>query len=147
MITVEELETLFKTSAKSVLVVEFSGPRSETVMVKLVDGVTQFGLSDVIESPTDPRSPLRVAAICREFKVPTKFTTIESMLAKTSRTSGSGATKRKLYTNDRVREAQVKEKEKKERMDQDEAERLVELFQYQQQQQQQQDNNNVKAVR
>jgi hypothetical protein len=109
-------------------------------MVKLVDGVTQFGLSDVIESPTDPRSPLRVAAICREFKVPTKFTTIESMLAKS--TSG-GATKRKLYTNDRVREAQVKEKEKKERMDQDEAERLVELFQYQQQQQQQ-DN---KAVR
>jgi hypothetical protein len=64
------------------------------VVVVLVDG-TLFGLNDIIESSTDPRSPLKVAAICRENGVPTKFINLESLLAKTPKRT-------KVYANARV---------------------------------------------
>lgn len=103
----------------SVQVVEFSGPKSETVIVKLVDGTT-FGIKDVIESSTDPRSPLKLAAACRESGVKTKFVDLESVLA-------SAPKKKKLYTNQRVQEAQEKERERQERIRRDEEERLEQL--------------------
>jgi hypothetical protein len=80
-----------------------TGPKSENVIVKLVDG-TNFGIKDVVESPTDPRSPLKVAAACRESGVRTKFVDLEAVLA-------SAPKKKKLYTNQRVQEAAEKEKD------------------------------------
>lgn len=67
MLTTKEFLIILRDSAKSIQRVEFSGPKAETVRVKLIDG-TSFGISDVIESPTDPRSPLKVQAACREAK-------------------------------------------------------------------------------
>lgn len=67
VITTDEFLIILRDSAKSIQRVEFSGPKAETVRVKLIDG-TQFGLSDVVESSTDPRSPLKVQAACREAK-------------------------------------------------------------------------------
>ena len=67
MLTTDEFLIIVRDSAKSIQRVEFSGPQAETVRVKLIDG-TVFGLSDVIESSTDPRSPLKVQAACREAK-------------------------------------------------------------------------------
>ena len=117
MISVDEFGTILQESPYSVQVVECSGPKSETVTVKLVDG-TSFGLKDIIESPTDPRSPLRVQAMCRENNVKSKFTDFEAILSTTPK-------KKKLYTNQRVQEAAEKEQAKRERMQQDEEERLA----------------------
>mmetsp|Transcript_29998 Transcript_29998/g.39263 ORF Transcript_29998/g.39263 Transcript_29998/m.39263 type:complete len:242 (-) Transcript_29998:32-757(-) len=122
MATTSEFEGLLKGGAKSVQIVEFNGVKSEIVTVKLVDG-TVFGISDVIESPYDPRSPLKIAATCREYKIPTKFVGLESVLSSTSTTSK----KKQVYMNNRVLEAAKKEKEKKERMAQDEEDRLRQI--------------------
>lgn len=119
MVSVDELGVILRDSSLSIVVVEFSGPRSETVVVKLVDG-TSFGIKDVIESSTDPRSPLKVAAACRENGVKTKFVDPENLLS-------SAPKKKKLYTNQRVQEAQEKEKARLERMQKDEEERLEQL--------------------
>lgn len=67
MLSTEEFFTIVRDSARSIQRVEFSGVKSETVRVRLIDG-TVFGLNDVVESPTDPRSPLKVQAACREAK-------------------------------------------------------------------------------
>jgi hypothetical protein len=119
MVTTDEFLIILRDSARSIQVVEFSGPKSETATVKLVDG-TAFGIKDVIESPTDPRSPLRIAAYCRENQVPTRFLTIEAALAKAPRRT-------KVYTNQRVAEANEREKERVARMAADEQARREEL--------------------
>ena len=118
MVTADEFDIILRDSPFSIQVVEFSGPKSETVTVRLVDG-TIFGIQGVVESPTDPRSPLKVAAACRENNVKTKFVELESFL--------STMPKKKMYTNQRVQEAQAKERERQLRMQQDEEERLAEL--------------------
>jgi hypothetical protein len=119
MVSTEEFNTIIRDSARSIETVEFSGPKSETVVVVLVDG-TNFGISDVIESSTDPRSPLKIAAMCKANQIPYRFLNIESMLNATPR-------KKKMYTNARVLQAAEKQKEKEIRMQQDEALRLEEL--------------------
>eukprot|EP00568_Trieres_chinensis_P003104 CAMPEP_0183291990 /NCGR_PEP_ID=MMETSP0160_2-20130417/1220_1 /TAXON_ID=2839 ORGANISM="Odontella Sinensis, Strain Grunow 1884" /NCGR_SAMPLE_ID=MMETSP0160_2 /ASSEMBLY_ACC=CAM_ASM_000250 /LENGTH=208 /DNA_ID=CAMNT_0025452881 /DNA_START=27 /DNA_END=653 /DNA_ORIENTATION=+ len=119
-ITLEEFETILKDSAKSVQIVEFSGPRSEQAIARLVDG-TVFEISGLVDSATDPRSPLKLVATCRSYKVPTKFLLLENAVSSTPK-------KKKVYMNARVQEAAQKEKEKRERMAQDEAERLAELY-------------------
>lgn len=119
MITTDEFDILLRDSSLSVQLVEFAGPRGEAVTVKLVDG-TVFGIKDVVESSTDPRSPLKIAAACRENGVKTKFVELESILA-------GAPKKKKMYTNQRVQDAQEKEREKEERMRQDEEERLAQL--------------------
>lgn len=73
-----------------------------------------------MESSTDPRSPLKLSAACRESGVKTKFVDLEAMLA-------SNPNKKKMYTNQRVRDAQEKEKERLERIRQDEEQRLAQL--------------------
>ena len=67
-VTVAEFETIMKTSAKSVQLVQFSGPKSENAVVTLIDS-TQFIITDLFESSTDPRSPLKLLAICRSYGV------------------------------------------------------------------------------
>mmetsp|Transcript_30571 Transcript_30571/g.57262 ORF Transcript_30571/g.57262 Transcript_30571/m.57262 type:complete len:238 (-) Transcript_30571:94-807(-) len=119
MVSVDEFGIILRDSPLSVQVVEFSGPKSENVVVKLVDGTT-FGIKDIVESSTDPRSPLKVAAACRESGVKTKFVDLEAVLA-------AAPKKKKLYTNQRVQEAQEKEKERLERIRQDEEARLAQL--------------------
>lgn len=118
MITTDEFKMILRDSASSIRQVEFSGPKSETVIVQLIDE-TAFGLNDVIESSTDPRSPLKIAALCRENSVNVKFVDLEAILLKT--------TKRKNYSNARVLEAAEKEAQKKLRMEQDEELRQSEL--------------------
>ena len=110
-------------TAKSVKVVELSGPKQETAIVTLIDG-TQFVLSDVIESPSDPRSPLKLISTCRSYNVPTKAVQLEEAVLSLSST---GSKKKKVYMNKRVQIAAEKEREKKERMEQDEIDRLAEL--------------------
>lgn len=118
-VTMDEFYTIVKDSARSIRQVEFTGPKSEVVTVRLMDGTT-FGIKDVMESPTDPRSPLKISAVCRQNGVPTKFPDLEAAL--------SGAPKRKkVYANQRVLEAAEKEKAKKARIDRDEEQRLEEL--------------------
>jgi hypothetical protein len=117
MITTDEFGMIIRDSPLSIQVVEFSGPKSETVIVRLVDG-SSFGLKDIIESSTDPRSPLKVVAECREGNIQTKFINYESILANAPK-------KKKMYTNERVQIAYEKELAKKERMKQDEIERLA----------------------
>ena len=129
MITTEEFMIILRDSARSIRVVEFSGPLSETVTVRLVDG-TAFGLKDVIESPSDPRSPLKVSASCRAYQVPVKFANIEAILA-------AAPKKKKVFTNERVLEANQKEKERLARMAKDEEDRLAELYRMEGMQQQQ----------
>jgi hypothetical protein len=119
MVTVDELGIILRDSPYSVKIVEFSGPKAETITVKLVDG-TSFGLKDIVESSTDPRSPLKVSAACREAGVKTKFVDLEELLTKSK-------TKKKLYTNERVQAANTKTKEQEERMRQDEVDRLEAL--------------------
>ena len=119
MVSVDEFYLLLRDAALSVEVVEFTGPKSETVTVRLVDGTT-FGIKDVIESPTDPRSPLKVSAACRENGVKTRFVNLESILAKAPK-------RKKMYTNQRVQDANEKEREKRERIQRDEEERLAAL--------------------
>lgn len=119
MISVDEFGIILRDSPLSVQVVEFSGPKSESILVKLVDGTT-FGIKDIIESSTDPRSPLKVAAACREEGVKTKFVDLEAILA-------AAPKKKKMYTNERVQEAQEKEKARLERIQKDEEDRLAQL--------------------
>ena len=121
-VTVTEFQEIIRDSAKSIKIVEFSGPRSEQAVAYLVDG-TKFAITGLIDSPSDPRSPLKLAAICRASKIPTKFLTLELAI------SASGAKKKKSYANSRVQEAAAKEREKKARIEADEQERLAELFQ------------------
>jgi hypothetical protein len=125
-VTVAEFETILKTSAKSVQGVELSGPKSETAVVTLIDG-TQFVISDLYESPTDPRSPLKLISICRSYKVPTKSIGLEQAVLTLS---SSGSKKKTVYMNKRVQIAAEKEREKKIRMEQDEVERLAEVEAY-----------------
>ena len=119
MVSMDEFGIILRDSPLSVEVVEFSGPKSETVLVKLVDGTT-FGIKDIVESATDPRSPLKVAAACREEGVKTKFVDLEAILA-------TAPKKKKLYTNQRVQEAQEKERARLERIQKDEENRLAQL--------------------
>lgn len=100
--------------------VEFAGTTGDQVTVRLVDG-TVFGIADIIESPTDPRSPLKIAAMCRLYKVPTKFLALESALAGTPK-------RKKVYMNSIVQTAAEKTVLKNERMRQDEEARLAELY-------------------
>lgn len=116
MASVDEFDIILRDSPLSVTVVEFSGPRSESVVVKLVDG-TVFGIKDIIESSTDPRSPLKLAASCREANVKTKFVDFEAMLAGSPK-------KKKMYTNERVQKAYELQAAQKERIRLDELERL-----------------------
>ena len=121
-VTVTEFQEIIRDSAKSISIVEFSGPRSETAVAYLVDG-TKFSITGLIDSPSDPHSPLKLAAICRASKIPTKFLTLELAI------SASGAKKKKSYANSRVQEAAAKERERKARIEADEQQRLAELFQ------------------
>jgi hypothetical protein len=125
MVTADEFNIILRDSSRGITRVEFSGPKSDTVIVRLVDG-TAFGIKDVIESSTDPRSPLKIAANCREYKVPTRFVDIEAVLSTT------GGKKKKMYTNSRVAEASRKEAEKKVRLEQDEEDRLAALYKQEQ---------------
>mmetsp|Transcript_10482 Transcript_10482/g.22759 ORF Transcript_10482/g.22759 Transcript_10482/m.22759 type:complete len:219 (+) Transcript_10482:41-697(+) len=121
-VTVSEFQDIIRDSAKSISIVEFSGPRSETAVARLVDG-TVFEITGLIDSPSDPRSPLKLAAICRASKIPTKFLNLELAV------SSSGSKKKKSYANTRVQEAAAKERERKARMEADEQQRLAELYQ------------------
>lgn len=123
-VTVNEFEQILKNSARSINVVEFSGPKGDIVTVKLADGTT-FGISDIIESPTDPRSPLKLLATLRSYKVPCKFMTLENALS-------TSKTKRKSFANERVQLAAEKEREKAQRIAEDEAERQAELYKMEQ---------------
>mmetsp|Transcript_9022 Transcript_9022/g.9903 ORF Transcript_9022/g.9903 Transcript_9022/m.9903 type:complete len:211 (-) Transcript_9022:52-684(-) len=127
LVTVAEFENILKDSAKSIAGVALSGPKLETAVVTLIDG-TQFGLSDLYESSTDPRSPLKLISTCRLYKIPIKSGELEETVLKLS---SSGSKKKRVYMNERVRVAAEKEKEKKLRMEQDEIERQVELDEYQ----------------
>merc|ERR1719464_2623506 len=126
MASVDEFDTILRDAPLSIEIVEFSGPKGETIIVKLIDG-TKFGIKDIVESTTDPRSPLKVQAACREFGVKTKSVDLENMLA------GLNTKKKKLYTNERVQKAAEKERAKNERMRLDEEERLAELAKLKQQ--------------
>jgi hypothetical protein len=129
MASVDEFSIILRDSPLSVQVVEFSGPKSENVVVKLVDGTT-FGIKDIIESSTDPRSPLKVAASCREEGVKTRFVDLEAMLA-------SAPKKKKMYTNQRVQDAQEKERARLERIQKDEEDRLAQVAKMELEEQQQ----------
>ena len=128
-VSVSEFDELLRDASKSIRVVELTGPKSEVVIVTLVDG-TQFRLSDVVESATDPRSPLKVVATCRSYGVQTSFPDLNKSLA--------GTKNRKLYRNAQVQKAAELEDEKRKRMEQDEQDRLKQLYQLQQQQDEQQ---------
>jgi len=119
MASFDEFETVLRDSPLSIQVVEFSGQKSETVVVKLVDG-TVFGIKDIIESPSDPRSPLKVVASCREANVKTKFVDLEALLAGSPK-------KKKLYTNERVQKAYEASAAQKERIRLDELDRLAQV--------------------
>jgi hypothetical protein len=122
-VTVAEFETILKDFAKSVSLVEFSGPGNDQAIVTLIDG-TQFKIIDLYESPTDPRSPLKLIATCRAYKVPTKSKGLEdAVLSLTS----AGSKKKKVYMNSRVKLAAEMEAEKKIRLQEDELERQAEL--------------------
>lgn len=122
-VTVAEFETILKDSAKSISLVELSGPKNDQAMVTLIDG-TQFKIIDLYESATDPRSPLKLIATCRAYKVPTKSKGLEdAVLSLTS----SGSKKKKVYMNSRVKLAAEMEAEKKLRLEADELERQAEL--------------------
>lgn len=125
MVSPDEFNIILRDSARSIRVVEFTGPKSETITVRLVDG-SSFGIKDIIESSVDPRSPLKISAACRENKVPTKFPELEALLANQS------PSKKKIYSNSRVAEAAAKEKDKKIRMEQDEVDRLAALYKQEQ---------------
>ena len=121
MVKTDEFEKILRDSGRSIQIVEFAGTSGETITARLVDGTT-FGVADVIESPTDPRSPLKIAALCRQYKVPTKFVAFDAVLATTPK-------KKKVYMNSIVQKAAEKEVLKIERMRQDEEERLAALYQ------------------
>mmetsp|Transcript_3981 Transcript_3981/g.6098 ORF Transcript_3981/g.6098 Transcript_3981/m.6098 type:complete len:250 (+) Transcript_3981:2-751(+) len=120
MVTAEEFETIIRDSSKSIQLVEFAGTNGEVVTVRLVDGTT-FGISDVVESPIDPRSPLKVKAMCRSFNVPTKFTAFDAVLS-------AAPKKKKVYMNKIVQRAEERTVLQKERLREDEEARLAELY-------------------
>ena len=124
MVTVAEFEKILSSSAKSVKRVDFYSysVSDQRAVVTLVDGST-FGLSDLIESSTDPRSPLKLVATLKGYNVPYKFPLLEAAL---SRTETSG--KRKLYLNEAATVAAEKQKEKLNRMAQDEEDRKAEVL-------------------
>lgn len=122
-VTVAEFESILKDSAKSVSLVEFSGAKNDQALVTLIDG-TQFKIIDLYESSTDPRSPLKLIATCRAYKIPTKSKGLEEAVM--SMTS-SGSKKKKVYMNSRVKLAAELEAEKKIRLEEDERERQAEL--------------------
>lgn len=126
-VTSSEFDVILKDSAKSISIVELSGPKSETAIVKLVDGTT-FTISDLVESSTDPRSPLKLVARCRLYKIPVKNTGLISAVSGDGSTISKSGRKKKSYKNSRVQEAEKKEKAKRERMAEDERERLEELY-------------------
>jgi hypothetical protein len=126
-VTSAEFDVILKDSAKSILYVELSGPKSETALVQLADGTT-FSVSDLVESSTDPRSPLKLVARCRLYKIPVKNTGLTSALSGEGSIVSSSGKKKKNYMNPRVQEAQKKELARKERMAEDERERLEELY-------------------
>lgn len=126
-VTSAEFDVILKDSAKSILAVELSGPKSETAIVRLVDGTT-FTISDLIESSTDPRSPLKLVARCRLYKIPIKNIGLLSALSGEGSLISNSGKKKKSYMNPRVQEAEKKEKEKRERMAEDERDRLEELY-------------------
>jgi len=121
-ITTEEFRVILRESSQAIKQVEFTGPKSETVTVKLVDG-TSFGISDVIESSVDPRSPLKIQAMCRENLVATRFPALEAALVNAPK-------KKKLYANERVQVAAEKERARRERIEADEADRLTQMYAY-----------------
>ena len=120
MVTLREFEDILKDSYKSVAIVELGGIKGEIVTVKLVDG-TEFGISDIIDSPTDPRSPLKLVSTCKGYGIPTKFTYLDGFL-------DTSPKRKKVYMNNRLAEAAVKEEAKKKRMEEDEQARLKALF-------------------
>ena len=124
MVTAAEFDVILRDSSRSIEQVELSGPRSETIIVRLVDG-TAFGIQGVVESSTDPRSPLKIAAACKAYQVPARFVDLENALAASPR-------KKKMYTNSRVLEAAAREDAKKLRLQQDEEVRQAELAQMRQ---------------
>jgi hypothetical protein len=126
-VTSAEFDVILKDSAKSILAVELSGPKSETAIVRLVDGTT-FTISDLVESSTDPRSPLKLVARCRLYKIPIKNTGLLSAVSGEGSVISDSGRKKKTYMNPRVQEAEKKEKEKRERMAEDERYRLEELY-------------------
>jgi len=126
-VTSAEFDAILKDSAKSILAVELSGPKSETAIVRLVDGTT-FTISDLVESSTDPRSPLKLVARCRLYKIPIKNIGLLSALSGDGSLISDSGKKKKSYMNPRVQEAEKKEKEKRERMAEDERDRLEELY-------------------
>ena len=126
-VTSAEFDAILKDSAKSILAVELSGPKSETAIVRLVDGTT-FTISDLVESSTDPRSPLKLVARCRLYKIPIKNIGLLSALSGEGSLISDSGKKKKSYMNPRVQEAEKKEKEKRERMAEDERDRLEELY-------------------
>jgi len=121
-VTVAEFEILVRDSAKSIKTVVFTGPKGETAVVTLADD-TQFGITDLIESSSDPRSPLKLVATCRLNNVPTKFSALEDAV----KSASEGSRKTKVYMNKRIQRADMLNKEKKIRMAQDELDRLDEL--------------------
>jgi hypothetical protein len=54
MATTDAFITTSRDSARSIDRVEFSGPKNENVVVRLVDG-TAFGIKDIVESSADLR--------------------------------------------------------------------------------------------
>ena len=86
---------------------------------------TAFTISDLVESSTDPRSPLKLVARCRLYKIPVKNTGLISVL--NAEISDSGK-KKKSYMNPRVQEAEKKQQAMRERMAEDERDRLEELY-------------------
>jgi len=119
MATAEEFNTVVRDSPLSIKVVEFSGPKSETVVVKLLDG-TVFGIKDIVESSIDPRSPLKIVATCKSANVKTSFVELEALLAGSPK-------KKKMYTNERVQKAYELQAAQKERIRLDELDRLAQV--------------------
>lgn len=126
-VTSAEFDIILKDSAKSILIVELSGPKSETAIVRLFDGTT-FTISDLVESSTDPRSPLKLVARCRLYKIPIKNTGLLSAVSGEGSMISDSGKKKKSYMNPRVQEAEKKEQAKRERMAEDERDRLEELY-------------------
>lgn len=119
-----DFDIILKDSAKSILSVELSGAKSETAIVKLVDGTT-FAIGDLVESSTDPRSPLKLVARCRLFKIPVKNTGLANALPNMTSVSGK---KKKNFANTRVQQAEKLNEEARARMAEDERERLEEVY-------------------
>lgn len=126
-ITSDEFDIILKDSAKSILSVELSGPKSETAIVKLVDGTT-FTISDLVESSVDPRSPLKLVARCRLYKITVRNTGLVSAVTGEGNIISTSGKKKKNFMNPRVQEAEKKNVEKRARMAEDERERLEELY-------------------